>query len=219
MPDTKYELLYFPLRGRAEPARLVLAYVAASWTDTPVGNWMSVKPSTPLGQLPVLFERKGGTERAIPQSASILRHLGRTFQLYGVTSDDALNIDIAIDTAHDLANAISPLAFGPNKGKDPAALNRYFDDVVPLHLARFARLLGDNAYFVGGSPTIADFAVFNAIDGHLSVDPNLLEKFPTLAAFHARVAGLATVSAYLEQRRPGELAPLASVRATGQPLV
>ena len=27
-----------------------------------------------------------------------------------------------VDTAHDLANAISPLAFGPNKGKDPAAL-------------------------------------------------------------------------------------------------
>lgn len=219
MSDTVYELVYFGIRGRPEPVRLLLSYVGAAWNDTAVSNWPSVKPTTPLGQLPMLIERKAGAVRQIPQSAAMLRHLGRVFDLYGVTEDDHLACDIAMETALDLAAAINPLAFGPNKGKDPAALNRYLDEVAQIHLARLARLLGDQSYFVGASPTVADFSVFNALDVHLTVEPALLAPWPTLAAFHARVAGLATVSAYLEKRRPSEFAPLATVRATGQPLV
>lgn len=219
MSDTQYELVYFGSRGRPEPIRLLLAYAGATWTDTIVASWPALKPHTPLGQLPVLIERRAGSERQIPQTGAIFRHLGRKFDLYGVTADDHLACDIAIETANDFVNAITPLGFGPNKGKDPVALNRYLDDVAPIHLARLAKLLGDHEYFVGASPTLADFAVFHALDVHVTVEPAMLAAFPTLAVFHAHIASLATVSAYLAKRRPSEFAPLATVRATGQPLV
>lgn len=61
-----HEVVYFPVAGRAEPIRICLHIAHAKWKDTRIqGNdWPTLKPTTPLGSLPVLTisEAKKETE-------------------------------------------------------------------------------------------------------------------------------------------------------------
>merc|ERR1711868_215988 len=56
MGAPKVKLTYFNLRGRAEPTRMLLAYGGIEFEDCRVANegWMSLKPKTPYGSLPVM---------------------------------------------------------------------------------------------------------------------------------------------------------------------
>ena len=53
----RFELLYFPVRGRGEQIRLMFACAQVPFTDTAVTDWPASRASMPLGQLPVLRER------------------------------------------------------------------------------------------------------------------------------------------------------------------
>lgn len=218
----RYETVYFDIRGRNEPIRLALALAGVAFTDTGVKglDWPTLKPQTPLGQLPYLIERDALGERHIPQSSAILRHLGRVHGLYGRTEDEHTLVDIVIETALDAQAVFSPLLFGPHRGKDPAALARHFHETAPFHFERLSRILeaGVGGYFVADQPTIGDMVAFNVLDAHLVVHPGCLEKYPALAAFHAKVQENPRIAAYLAQRRPSEISALAAVLATGQPL-
>jgi glutathione S-transferase len=52
----KYELLYFDGAGRAETTRIMLHAAGVEFKDTrfPGTEWPEVKPTTPLGSVPVL---------------------------------------------------------------------------------------------------------------------------------------------------------------------
>merc|ERR1711953_847501 len=74
----KVKLTYFNLRGRAEPARLLLAYGGIKYEDcrlTPAfqdpTEWLKLKPKTPYGSLPLL--EWDGT--CIAQSMAVARFL------------------------------------------------------------------------------------------------------------------------------------------------
>ena len=56
-----YAVLYFDLRGRAEPIRLLLAAEGAAFDDQVVvrEEWARQKATLPLGQVPVLTETDG----------------------------------------------------------------------------------------------------------------------------------------------------------------
>ena len=68
------EIMYFPLRARAEPLRLLCNYAQLSYTDRIVQfeEWLTVKPTTPKGAMPVLTQPSG---EAMPETADIARHL------------------------------------------------------------------------------------------------------------------------------------------------
>ena len=54
---SKYELLYFKVRARAEAIRILLALAGAEWENTFPEDWPTLKPTTTYGQLPILTER------------------------------------------------------------------------------------------------------------------------------------------------------------------
>lgn len=214
-----YELQYFSARGRPEPIRLLLTLAGQEFDDTYLySEWPARKAGTPLGQLPVLIERSASGDRAIPQSGAILRHLARKHGFYGANLDENLACDVAIETAIDAGNALTPLLMGPNRGKDVAALNKHFDETWLVHATRLAKILGDRPFFAGSKPTACDMVAFNVLDLHRIIEPRALDAFPTLASFYSRVAELPQLVDYLANRKPTEIAQLAAVRASGQPL-
>ncbi|KAK3772756.1 hypothetical protein RRG08_049246 [Elysia crispata] len=73
---------YFDEGGRAEVSRLVLVWAGKSFEDIriPFQEWPDVKPTMPLGQVPVLD--MGGQK--YPQSLAIAAYLAREFDLYVV---------------------------------------------------------------------------------------------------------------------------------------
>ncbi|KAF6016575.1 hypothetical protein EB796_025119 [Bugula neritina] len=88
--------LYFDVRARGEAIRMLYALAGKELDDQRIGfaDWPSLKPSTPLGKVPVLTTQDG----VLCQSNVIARYLGRRFGLVGSTQwDETLN-DLVMET-------------------------------------------------------------------------------------------------------------------------
>lgn len=216
-----YTLIYFAIRGRAEPIRLLLAAAGVPFDEDAIvrETWMERKATMPLGQVPVLVERDGGQERRIPQTQAILRHLGRVHGRYGRDEAAMLRADVVAETVLDCRAPLAPLLAPMARGKDPAALKDAFANKLPPLLARLERLVGEGpGLFVDEVPTWADCVAFDFLDGVETISPATLAAFPGLTRFLATMRGDAALSGYLASRRPSELAPLRGVLETGVPL-
>lgn len=206
----KYEVLYFPIRGRAEQIRLLLAYTGTPFTDTAVTDWPGYKSKTPLGQLPVLIDRTSGEEWAIPQSAAILRHLARTLGVYGANEREHVLADIVAETVVDVRARFIPVAMAARFQTPAETVAKYWAEGVNQNLEILNTLLSRSAapaagFFVGEKPTYADLMVFDVLDGHVQIKPSCLDNQPGLKAFHDRIRNLPSIASYLASRRPSEL--------------
>jgi len=206
------EVLYFGIHGRAEQIRLVLTYAQTPFVDTAVdfSDWPALKKTLPLGQLPVLRDRRSGTELVIPQSNAILRHLGRSLNLYGSDEQQHTLCDILAETIADWRNKFVPAVYGAYQ-PTPETTAKYWDQTVPSVLPVLEGLLANSTapeagLFVASQPTWADLAAFELIDAQLNFKPQLLAHFPGLAKFHATVAAIPQIATYRASRRPSEFA-------------
>lgn len=197
--STSYELLYFPLRGRAEPIRVLFALAQVAFTNTGVTNWPELKPKTPLGQLPVLIERSEAGEKHIAQSGTIIRHLARVFDLYGADEAQKVQSDFIADTVADWRAKFAPVQFAPMYRTEQSAIDKYWTD-VPATIALFDRLLGDNDFYTGKTATFADALVFDTLEGHVGLKAEILADHPRLSAFVARFRALPGVAEYVAKR-------------------
>lgn len=207
----KYEVLYFPIRGRAEQIRLLLHYSGTPFVDTGVTDWPTLKGKTPLGQLPILVDRTGSDgELVIPQSAAIVRHLARKLGLYGETLREQALADVVAETVTDIRAKFVPVAFAARYNPPAETIEKYWSEVLAHNLALLEKLLQrstqpEAGFFVGSKPTYADFLVFDVLDGHLTMKPACLDGHPALQAFFARISALPQLASYLATRRPSEL--------------
>jgi len=101
------KITYFDIRGRAETARLVLAYAEVSFEDDrlpfpPNEVWAAKKPSVTLGQLPTL--EVGG--KTLHQSMAIARYLAKENGLAGANNLEGAQCDEIVDFISDMQNAI-----------------------------------------------------------------------------------------------------------------
>lgn len=207
--STTYEVIYFPSHGRAEPIRLLLALAGQPFTERHVvrSEWAAMKPTMPLHQVPVLVERDEKGERMIPQSQAILRHIARTFGLYGKTESEMVQVDVVAETALEAGGALGSLIYGPGRG-NAEVQTKHVKDIWPAMGGRLAKLLGEapakEGFFVTAAPTLADVMVFQALTTHLALWPDCLDAFPTLQAFFARMSSLPQLSAHLKARPESE---------------
>ncbi|MEQ1503447.1 MAG: glutathione S-transferase [Myxococcota bacterium] len=200
----RYEVVYFDIRGRAEPIRLLLALAGQAFDDTrhAFDAWPVHKPTTPLGQAPVLVERDGTTELRIPQSQAILRHLARVHGLYGATEAEHVACDVVVETCGDLRQALAPLRFGPG-ANDPVAKQKFLTEALPDHLGRMRRLLAagpKSGWFVAEAPTWADITAFDTVEVLHGFEASSLADAPELLAFADRMRAVPQIAAYLTAR-------------------
>ncbi|CAG9837859.1 unnamed protein product [Diabrotica balteata] len=97
-----YKVRYFDIAGRGEPIRMILSYGQIPFIDERISNedWSKIKPTTPLGQVPVL-EIDG---KQIPHCIPICRYLASIVNLAGSDATENLAIDVAVETLVDLGN-------------------------------------------------------------------------------------------------------------------
>lgn len=198
--STTYELLYFPLRGRAEPIRLLFKAAGVEFTNTGVTNWPELKPKTPFGQLPVLVEKSESGERQIAQSGAILRHLARVFGLYGKDESEMTTADIVAETINDWRAKFAPVQFKAFMNTSEEVITKYWAD-LPATLRTVSGLLNANGLFVGDKITYADILAFDAIDGNLGLNAGCLADFPQIKAFYDKIAADENIKAYLAERK------------------
>ncbi|KAG5876919.1 hypothetical protein JTB14_021362 [Gonioctena quinquepunctata] len=140
----QYRVHYFDFTGRGEPIRMLLTYGGLEFDDIRIDkkDWPRIKPTLPLGQLPVL-EIDG---KLYPQTTAILKYLAKEVRLAGNNSLDDLKIDVAVDTLVDLQNKIYDFAFEEDQEMKKIKEEKLYSETIPYYLKR----LEDNAKANGG---------------------------------------------------------------------
>ena len=94
-------MIYFPVYGRGESCRMILAHAKANWESENIGGEVfgARKAAGEFinGQLPVLMYNG----KQYNESTSILRFLGKKFGYYSADADEAWFADATVDYIND----------------------------------------------------------------------------------------------------------------------
>jgi len=201
----EYQLVYFPIRGRAEVPRLILEEAGAPYKSVAVSDddMKPLKASGDLafGQVPLL--RHGNFK--LVQSNAIIRYLGRQLGRYGKTAKDRAFIDMVLDGAEDLRMKYLKMIYGDEDFETAKA--RYLDEVAKVWLGYFETILlknnGGHGFLVGDQLSVADLSLYEEVDKQGRLFPNLVSAYPLLKAWKTRVETIPRIAAYLASgRRP-----------------
>ncbi|HKU98595.1 MAG TPA: glutathione S-transferase family protein [Vineibacter sp.] len=204
---TTPKLTYFDFDGgRGEAARLAFAVGGLAFQDDRVSfaDWPGRKSLMPFGALPVL-EIDG---RAVAQSNSINRYVGRLAGLYPADPWQAALCDEAMDAVEEIAARVFATIVLPEAEKK-AQREELANGPVPYSLGRLQQRLDAHGgrYFADDRLTVADLKVFVWIrhlrSGALDHVPSDLPDriAPSLVEHGNRVMNHPGVSAYYARRQ------------------
>jgi len=198
------KLIYFELRGRAEPIRLFLHAIPIDFHDeriVTVEAWVALKPSLPFGKLPTYDV--GGTR--LCESHAILRHLGRTLIVAKQTEETNTSLDVVQEFLAETQEDLWRFNWLPNYYE---LLEGYATNSLKPRLERLSGCLrqgpaeGGESWF-GPSFSHVDCLAFCLLDEIDAFFPTILREVEELADFHSRVASRAGISSYLSsEARP-----------------
>eukprot|EP00607_Mallomonas_marina_P008251 CAMPEP_0182417306 /NCGR_PEP_ID=MMETSP1167-20130531/1738_1 /TAXON_ID=2988 /ORGANISM="Mallomonas Sp, Strain CCMP3275" /LENGTH=221 /DNA_ID=CAMNT_0024590747 /DNA_START=71 /DNA_END=736 /DNA_ORIENTATION=- len=195
----KLALHYFPLRAKAEPTRMILAVggIDHQFIQIPLSDWGDVKPTMPLGQLPVLTLPSG---TIIAESGAIARYCARLGNLYPDDLEEIAKAEMLFEL-HKNMSAIDPiLNFYEYKSEAwQGAYDKYFNE-LPSNLAVAQKMLGDRQFFGGDKPHFGEIAMFHTLFNTVDVCPTSLDAFPLLKAWFDRLKAVPAMAKYLEER-------------------
>ncbi|XP_066443567.1 glutathione S-transferase P 2-like [Eleutherodactylus coqui] len=202
-----YTLTYFPIRGRAEPTRLLLADQGLSWTEDEVSfeDWgagkRDLKKNAVFGQIP----RFQDGDFVLYQSCTILRYLGRKYGLGGSNDKEMAIIEMMNDGVEDLRLKYYKFIFW-----DKEANKEKFLEELATQLGYFEKILSNNSngtkFLVGDKITYADYDFLDALQCILDLCPTSLSTYPLLSGYVDRVLKRPKLVEYLKsegrKRRP-----------------
>ncbi|XP_020648083.1 glutathione S-transferase P [Pogona vitticeps] len=193
----KYTLVYFPVRGRGEATRLLLADQGQQWTEDVVTGeiWQKgdLKKSCLFGQLPKFQDG----DFVLYQSNAILRHLARNHGLYGENAREATLLDMVNDGVEDMRLKYVRLIY-----QNYDAGKAEYIEALPGQLRPFETLLAQNdggkGFIVGKKISFVDYNLLDILHLHLVLAPDCLASFPLLAGYVQRLNNRPQLKAYLE---------------------
>jgi glutathione S-transferase len=204
--STTPQILYFDIRGRAEPIRLLLEDVGAQYADKQITleDWPEIRATTPFRRMPVYSEG----ELEIPESFAIMNYLGRKHDLLGEDEIARVRCDVAIEAWRDYGNRVANI-FGALSNSEPAR-KTFVETEQPTLLADlesfYLKKPSKTPYWAGNAPTVADFAAFHLVEGIANRFPKLLSQFGALKEFHVHFSERPNIKEYLaSSRRPAAL--------------
>mmetsp|Transcript_9231 Transcript_9231/g.25887 ORF Transcript_9231/g.25887 Transcript_9231/m.25887 type:complete len:222 (+) Transcript_9231:143-808(+) len=206
---TKPTIKYFPIRGRVETARLLLELAGVEYDDQRITfeQWAAIKPTTPLGQVP-LYSDDDVTD--LPQSMAIATHVAEKFNLAGKTASERAWAKVVMHASDsDVFNGIAKIIFnGKSHEENKDAVDAAVDNLAG-QLEKLLKLNnGGKGFYVGDSPTLADAASYHVSYNLLrALSPDVFAKHELLAAHTQRFGDLPQIAAYIKERRPALTLP------------
>jgi len=194
------KLIYFPVRAKAEPIRMCMAYAGLKWDEVSykeyygVESWPEAKPKAPFAQLP-LMEVEGVL---LAQTGAIIRYVAKKCELMPNDMLAAAKVDMIYEASEEL-NAINPIV-NVFKAETFAEKKKAYFENIKGKPERIQKQLGKGPFFMGEKPTFADFAMWHVLDNIRSVEPTYLDATPELTTFMKAVADLKGVKEYLGSR-------------------
>ncbi|XP_064616477.1 glutathione S-transferase-like [Liolophura sinensis] len=199
-----YKLTYFPLRARAEPARLIFAYAGEKYEDIriPFDEWPKHKQKMPFRQLPVL-EVDG---KQLSQSYAIVRYLANEFGLGGKNKWEAAEADQYTGAIEDLFVATARIHFEKDASRKAEDLKKYKEGTASGFLQPFEATLAKSSsgFLVGSGLTYADLCFFNLLgfmEGMLKEDAKAITStFPNIQKHRQKIESLPKIAEWIKKR-------------------
>ncbi|XP_035661528.1 hematopoietic prostaglandin D synthase-like [Branchiostoma floridae] len=168
-----YKLTYFKHWGRAGVLRLLFAAGGIEFEDVRIDRetqWPDFKPTTPMGQLPIL--EVDGT--IICQKRAIGRMIAKKAGLAGKTPLEEARIDMIVDGLADMETIFAGLYREKDEKTKLENMKKFAGETLPMFLNNFEKLASSSGHFVGDVLTWADvdfFAMVFFAKDHLPYDP------------------------------------------------
>lgn len=201
---SKPKLTYFDApTSRGEECRLAFQIAGVEFEDNRLKrtDWLSLKPKTPFGSLPLL-EMPG--HPVLAQSNAILVLIGRLHGLHPKDAFDAARHEAVMHYVEDLRAKISPSMRMENEDEKKKAREELASSVIPLWGANVEKQIGDGPFFVGTTPNVVDVKLYvvthwlkSGVLDHLPA--TVLDPFPKLNRLHDAVRDHARVKAWYAQ--------------------
>ncbi|CAK8674276.1 glutathione S-transferase 1-like [Clavelina lepadiformis] len=192
----KYRLMYFPIKGRAEVARLIFAQAGQEYEDLRISSsdWPAKKPETPFGQMPVLYI----DDKPLPQSDAIVRYLAREFKLEGPDSMTTAYVDMLVMS---MKEAVEKLPFMEKDEEKKKKAKEAAFEKIDFTFGKIEKKFKDSGKeFLFKELTYADLYLLQMSEAIGYFDKDLMKKFPSLDALIARVKNLPNIKNWLEKR-------------------
>eukprot|EP00833_Pecoramyces_ruminatium_P000235 jgi/Orpsp1_1/1174267/evm.model.c7180000049474.1 len=155
--DSKYEVYYFSIQGRAEYIRLLLSVAKATWDNKTISDWPSEKTSTEgllYNQVPMLIEHKtSGEEFRLVQMGSIIRYIANTFHLTTDCEYKNSLLDSYFEGLYTIINKMITVVFNTksedlSKAFEDLSNDEYINEYISYQEEILAKN-GSNGYYMG----------------------------------------------------------------------
>jgi len=166
MGNSDIELLYFPMHGRGLVARLILDYGKVDYNNKTITfpEFAALKPTLPLGQVPVL--KVDG--QMYCQTQAINAYCGKLAKLPALSDIEELKNHMINETTNEVFAAMIKPAFAAIAGADDDKKGGLFFDAMEGVLAeqlknieKVLKSLGVDGEIIPGKRTTADFNIAN----------------------------------------------------------
>jgi len=204
---------YWPLRGLAQPIRLLLEYTGTDYEERlfdikggpgtglawpgnwDFSDWTNVKPTLGLDFPNLPYYLDG--EVKLSQSTAILRHLARQHGLGGKSDAEMRRIDLVLDQSTDFKMGFARMCYDPEFEKKKVE----FITSLPEKLEAFDKFLGAREWFAGDNISFVDFIMFETLDWMRHLHVESVVKCGNLLAFLKRFEKLPKIEEYLKSDR------------------
>jgi len=200
-------LHYFDGRGKAEGIRLMLAAAVVQFTEAPFIKEAAQmeklrKDGVLLFQQLPLLEMDG---KNLVQSAAILRHIARKYNLYGKDADEKLQVDILTDGTRDFLGFFMGFAFAD----DAKLLDDIRKKALPRYMPVYEKILTESksGYLVGDTLSMADVLLLEVLLHIPERAPEGFDGYPKLKEYMNRISSLPKIAAFLkgpQRKRPND---------------
>ncbi|XP_076859928.1 glutathione S-transferase Mu 3-like [Brachyhypopomus gauderio] len=198
------KLVYWDIRGLAQPIRLLLEYTGTEYEDKfyscgeapnyDKNCWFEEKAKLKM-DFPNLPYLEDG-DKKIVQSNAIMRYIARKHNLCGETEDEMIRVDILENQAMDFRNGFVLICYRDLENKKQGYL-----EALPGVLKQFSDFLGDRKWFAGDKITFPDFIMYELLDQHRMFEPKCLDDFKNIRDFLDRFEALEKIAEYMKSSR------------------
>lgn len=204
--ERTYVLNYFPIPGRAEPARLMFHLAGVKFTDNLIApaNWAQERKDSkrfPLGQMPSLEFN----DQVMVQALAINRFLADEFGYHGTSNTDRAIIAQVTETFSEIQEAWVKIKKDPTKDNEAkkSDLAQYFGgDFVHQRLKFIEDKVDPKAgqFLLGEKVSLADIHCFCHFETATSCNPSSMGGFPKLTELCKAISELEPIKKYLQNR-------------------
>lgn len=210
------EIIYFPIRGRIEPARLLMEDLQLDYLDTRIGydRWPVVKRSMPFRELPMYKD----DHCTIVQSQAIFHYLAKQHNLYGKSEQDWVHCHALMEAIKDANEEMGQL-FWDDHFNDKKSI--YIEERLYARLSRlqdYAKTIHSAGNFwVASANTIVDYVGWCFLDYVRALDGGIIAQFPLLMSLKGEFEQRVNIKNYLTSSRRPETITIELAQYGGTP--